>query len=279
MHLMGLMDYSIIFTRSNVGVKSGYTMVTMPSNPNFDGGVMFVSSLNDIRVMNGYRNIIPNTVNDITTNNWSLPVRGTLTNDLQSATRIYAEFFDYKYILVVDDTKYVFDINTQAWSRNIIRSENYLSSPTFLSVIGDFLYNGQSNGWIEREFAVQTYLGEDVPAWIESGDIGVSQNFNFVKDFIVWLLSSNNNDITIEFVCNDDYSSKTSSSFTVDSGVFNASFYSSLYYDSSNNVEDYRMVHVSKMARWANFKITCNSGRLFFRGYTYELEKLLNKEG
>ena len=269
---------SVRYLRANVGVKSGYTMVRIPSFPGIDNGVMFVSSLNDVRLVNGYRDIIPNTVNDITTESWSQNIRGTLNSDVQSATNLYAEFYDYKYHLIVDEKKYVFDIRNQGWSVHQIQSENYLSNPRVLGIYSDNLYNGQPDGWIEREYASQQYKGEEVPAFIESPHLYVSDMFYFFKDFKFWLINSKRNSISLQIITNDDYLNSIVADFELNGSYYNSTYYNPIYFDAGSVTEDYRVIHVNRMARWVKFIMTNNKGNLLFRGFKGLLQELQNKE-
>lgn len=270
-------DTTVTFTRSNVGVKNGYTMVRVPSHGDFDGGVMFVSSLNDVRLVTGYRNIIPNTVNDIGSDNFSQNIRETLSSDISSASRMYAEFFDYKYHLIVSDKQYVFDIRTMGWYPKDTQTTTYHSIPCVYGLFNGNLYNGHQDGYVEREYASIQYRAEDVSGYIETPHIAVSNDRKFVQDLVIWFIASDSNSINIKVWTDDNAINFVDVNTIVDGSVYNSSFYSSLFYDATANNEDYRVVHISKTCLWIKFRITCSKGRALYRGYRIGIQQLASK--
>ena len=268
----------VAYSRSGLGVANGYSMCRCISEGDFNGGVMFVSTENDVRLLAGYKNVIPNTVNDINTENWAQVIKGTFTSDFTSSGRVYSEFYNYKYHLICNDIKYVFDVRTKAWWKYFIMSATYLSSPSCLAIINKVLYNGQVSGAIEREYSTIQYKGEDVEAVLESPDLYVSDLYNFVRDLIFWFIPSDQTTIELEVVTNDDTINKKSSTFIIDGGVFNEDYYSNAFYDTTSVSEDYRQFHVNTFAKWVKFYIRCSIGRMFFRGYKSSVDIIANKE-
>jgi hypothetical protein len=269
---------TITFTRSNIGVLNGYSMTRVPANGSFDGGVMFVSTLGDVRLISGYKNIIPNTVNDISTENMAQVISGTFNGMVRSAPNIFAMFYDYKYHLIVGEIMWIFDIRTQSWWKYDIRTTNYVSLPTCFGISGGLLYTGQTDGWIERMYSTIQYNGEDVVSMIESGTLTVNDAYKFMNNWQFWLYTSPNTEITIKMILDDDMANAKEATFSVGEGYFSPMYYSGIFYDTGIATEDYRNFNITRTARWVKFIITCTKGRLYFRGYNPNVEILRNKE-
>ena len=77
---------------------------------------MFVSSNNDVRILIGLRALpVATSLDNISSENIASNIRGTLFNALNTPSNIYAEYFEYKYHLVVDGKKFVYDIRNNAY--------------------------------------------------------------------------------------------------------------------------------------------------------------------
>jgi len=93
-------DDSVIFTRANVGIKNGYTVQSVPSQGNFTGGLMFVSTLNDIRVMSGLQALpVATSIDNVNAVNWGQNIRGELNKLLKADSDMYSEFVNNRYYL------------------------------------------------------------------------------------------------------------------------------------------------------------------------------------
>lgn len=269
---------SVIPTRANVGIKDGYTVKRLPASSNFLGGLMFVSSLNDIRILKGMDALpISNSINNIGTNNWAQNIRGSLDIQLRGANDLYAEFFNYKYHLVINGNKFVFDIRTQGWTYHEIKTENYSSNPYILAVLDNNLYNGQTeNGDIEQEYLSIQYKEEDLPAYLETPQINVSDKYSFIQKLIFWLDTNNNSRFKITVIANDndkDYSLPISE-FQIESGAFNQDFFKT---DFQIKIPlDYKIYNIYKNCRWLKFKFENNIGNTSFLGWGIYLTSLSN---
>lgn len=276
-------DNSVTFTRAYVGMKDAYTPVNVPSFGDFPGGLMFVSSANDVRVMNGLQALpVATSLDNVTTENWAQDIRGSLSVDLKSNPNMHAIYFDYKYHLLVGYTKYVFDIKNLGWTFHKILTDSYQSKPNVLAVLiagtQSKLFNGQINGWIEQEYASIKYRGEDVEAFVESAQIEVSKDWKFVEALIFWVLPSKNNNVTVEVITDNNDSFKITGTFNLKGGVFNKLFFNSNYFLTDTVGLDYRRLNINRNTRWFKYRLTVHSGSISYQGFGLLSEQLQNNE-
>lgn len=272
-------DNSIVLTRANIGIKDGYSVVNIPSNDDFPGGLMFVSSLNDIRLMSGLQALpVSTSLDNIHTGNWSQNIRGTLNNDIQSASNIHAIFFKYKYHLLVNNKKYVFDIRKYAWTVHKIKTENYLSSPNILTILNEDLYNGQNDGWVEKEYSKTKYKDEEVLAYLESPYFEASRDYKMIEDLAFWIESGNNAEIKLTIEFDDNIYNKIENRFLANKGCFDNSDFSFVYYDINKEKLTYKIANIYKNIRWIKYKIEVLKGVFNYQSFGMRLQPLNNKE-
>lgn len=275
-------------TRVNVGIKDGYSLVRLPSFADFPGGLMFVSSSNDIRILNGLDALpVSTSLNNIRSDNWAQDIRGSLENDLKGYSNIYAIYYNYKYHLVLDGNKYVFDIRTQGWTYHSIETATYKSSPYILAVLNNELYNGQvvsdstisdSNiVFIEKEYSSITYRGEDVPAYIESPEINVGDKYKYIEKLVIWFVPNEDNLFNITVITDDETEYTNSKEFQVLGGAFDASAYYPTDFEIAKDM-DYRVYNIQKPVRWFKFKLENNVGLSSIQGWGVYTQQLNNKE-
>jgi hypothetical protein len=290
-------DGTIILSRANVGIKNGYSVKQVPATADFPGGLMFLSTLNDIRVMSGIQALpVATSLDNVHTQNWSQNIRGSFEDDVKSSTNIYAEFYNYQYHLAVNYVKYVFDIRTNGWTYHDIRSTSYSSQPVVLGVFDNLLYNGQTDGWIEQEYADIQYRGEDVEAFLESAYMDATTLYKFVRDFFFWFLPSRHAQLKLEvstdqntaFNLNNSFalgnatyilrSPELVKTFKLNAGVFDSGTYSNTTFLVDNEGLDYRVAHINRKCRWIKYKITVLSGLISYQGFSVVGTTLANKE-
>jgi hypothetical protein len=269
---------TVAFTRSAVGVKNGYSMFRVPANGEFDGGVMFVSTMDDVRLLSGFRNIIPNTVNDISTENWAQVIHGSFPQEINSASIIFAEFYDYKYHLIVDENLYVFDVRTRSWWVQNFKTTNYQSTPSYLANINNKFYSGQTTGWIEELYSTVEYLGEEITGVLTSGQLFTDEKYKFFRDIQFWFLASPNTEVTVTVTTDNDTYNEIVSTFVIGNGYYNSNFFNPIFYEAEATVEDFREFHINRMCRWAKYSITTTSGKFNYRGYKLTIDEVKNKE-
>jgi hypothetical protein len=272
-------ETSVIPLRINVGCKSGYTVRNVPSFGDFPGGLMFVSTLNDVRIIHGQDEIVaPTTVSNITTQNWAQNIRGDLFNALKTPTYIYAEFFENKYHLIVDSTRYVFDIRTMGWTYHRIITASYQSLPRVMAVLNNKLYNGQPDGWIEQEYINVQYRSEDVTATIESPAIEVSRLYKWAQKFVFWFRAGVTSTMSISITLDDNSQFPSTGTFTLTGAAFNSTYFNPTYFQAGISTMDYRVFNIAAPCRWVKYVLTNTAGNIAFKAFSIVGQGLLNKE-
>lgn len=272
---------SITRIRANVGVKSGYTMKRMPMHGDFDGGVLFVSTLNDVRLVNGnFSTQVSSSIDNLKTDSWSQQIQATLINDLKSSTVLFAEFFDYKYHLVVDYKYYVFDVRTLAWTTYNIVTESYKPLPNCTGIIKDRLLIGQKgSAIIERAYAQKYYRNEPVSAIIQTGQILFDENVKFFKSINIYYAVGVRNKMKLQIAIDGNYDDCININIDFKGYAFNAQYFNKNYFLASNNAEDFGEILINRYGRSLEIKITVDDEYFYFRGYRLNWFPCANKEG
>jgi len=269
---------TVTTTRVNIGIKDGYSVKRIPTFGNFNGGLMFVSSNNDVRVLVGLRALpVSTSVDNIFSENFAQNIRGTLINALKSPSNIYAEYFNYKYHLIIDGNKYVFDIRTNGWTYHEIQTENYKSSPLILGLLGDYLYNGQVDGWIEQEYKDIQYRDEEVIATIKSPNIFVSTKYKAIQKFIFWFLPSADNELDVEVIADDDRYLTEDATFNFIGGSYDELDYDEADFETGGDLE-YKVFNVHRNVRWIRFILRNTKGNIIFSSWGVVAQPLKGKE-
>ena len=241
---------TVTVTRANIGVLDGFSMVKMPSNSGFAGGVMFVASDRTVRVMNGnYSDPVPTSLDNIKTENWAQTIRGSLSNALGSYQNIHAEYYDYKYHLVIDSKIYVYDTRLLGWHLLEFRTENNLCTPNLLVNFDDeALYIGKrNNGYIEKMYSDTLYIGDDLPAYIKFPYWAVSEDLKFFRELHIYYLKQSELDIQVNINVGDNTNSVINEAVNeVTTQVFSSDDYDSNYYETGSIREDYKVIYLNK---------------------------------
>jgi hypothetical protein len=266
-------------TRCNVGIKSGYSCVNVPSFEEFAGGLMFLSTLGDIRVLNGQtETTVVTTLNNVLTDNLSQNVKGSLITSLASYTNIASEFFNYRYHIAIDATKLVFDIRNKGWTKHYIKSATYLSTPNCFAVISGALYNGQLSGDIEKEYTEVQYKSEDVTASVKSAFLEVSRLFKWFKKLVFWTKTNSNSTTDFLVYTDSNLSYPTNAQLVLTGGEYDSTYFNSTYFNTSSSESDYRVINVTTPCRWAQWSATCVSGNINILQWGAVGQALANKE-
>jgi hypothetical protein len=279
---------SVSPSRVNTGFLDGYSVVRLPAFADFTGGLMFVSSNYDIRILNGLDALpVSTSINNVRSNNWAQNIRGSLDNVLRGYDNMYAIYYNYKYHLVIDGNKFVFDIRTNGWTYHNIETENYESKPYILAILRGNLYNGQVKSdatisdkdivAIEQEYMSLTYKGEEVPAYIESPQINVSDKYKFVEKLIIWFIPSEDNEFTIKVICDDETEFVSDYDFQVLGGAFSDTDFLSTDYEIYKEM-DYKIFNIQKPVRWFKFRLENNIGMASVQGWGIYTQEMQNKE-
>ena len=276
-------------TRANVGALSGYSMLRIPDNQyvgldgksySFPGGVMFVSSMGDIRVFNGnFALPVSTTLDNLKTENFSSFIQRQLSELLVNQNHISAGFYNYKYHLSIDSNIFVFDLRGNKWSRYELGQTNEISC---MGDLNEKLFIGILNqGKIGEMYKGTDMLGDAFEAIIETPDLVADESIKRFTELELWF-----NNVTLEtpVKCEVVVEGNQRDSVDVDlnlkGGSFDSTFYDSTFYDTGEDDSgeiDYRVVNVNKYGRWLSFKLS-TTGFLNFRGYRLRAEKISNKE-
>lgn len=262
---------TVTVTRANIGVLDGYSMVKMPSNSGFAGGVMFVASDKTVRVMNGnYSDPVPTSLDNIKTENWAQPIRGSLASALGNYRNIHAEYFDFKYHLCIDSKIYVFDTRTLSWQFLEYRTKSNLCVPNFLvNFNNEGLYLGRFNGgYIEKMYGDTLYRSEDLPAYVKFPYWCVSENLRFFRELHVYYIKQTDLDITVTCNIGDKTNPVITSVVAEDqTQVFNGEYFDSNYFETGEVTEDYKVIYLNQYGTWIDFEIAINANDKVFSAF------------
>ena len=271
-------DNTVVLTRANIGILDGYSVAKCPSFNNFAGGLMFVSTEYDVRLMSGIQALpVSTSLDNVTTVNFAQNIQGTLPNDLKGYGNIASIFFDYRYMLQVDSIRYIFDIRNSAWTKQRIRTEHFESTPIVFAEINDILINGQADGNIENEYFDIQYRGEDCEAYLQSVEINAQTNFTFVEKLYFWFTTNEDNDLKIEVTTDSNTSYKQEKNFDMLDGAFNEDFLETDYTINKYDM-DYRVYNIYKPCRWLKYKLTVTKGNIMFEQFELAGQQISNKE-
>ena len=271
-------DNSVVLTRANVGVLDGYSVAKCPSFNSFAGGLMFVSTEYDVRLMSGIQALpVSTTLDNVTTVNFAQNIQGTLPNDLKGYGNIASIFYDYKYMLQVDNTRYVFDIRNSAWTKQRIKTEHYESNPVFLAVIGNQLINGQIDGYLETEYLLIKYRDEECKATLESVEINAQSDFTLVEKLYFWFTFTENNSIRLDVTLDSNVSYTQNAEFSLLDGAFNDDFLETDFTQCERDM-DYRVFNIYRPCRWLKYKLSVDSGMITLENFEIAGQQISNKE-
>ena len=271
-------DNSVVLTRANVGILDGYSLAKIPSFADFTGGLMFVSTAQDIRLMTGLQSLpVSTSLDNISTLNYAQDIQGTFNADVRSYQYLSAEYFNYKYHLQFDNIRYVFDIRIKGWTTQIIQTETYVSKPTYLAIVNNQLINGQSTGYLELEYTSETYLTEDCPAILESPEINAASQFSFIEKIYLWFFLGMFTNMDIEVITDSNRSYKQVSNFSTKDGAFNEDYLNKDFEENENGM-DYRVFNIYSPCRWLKYKLSVNSGITSLQNFEISGQTISNKE-
>lgn len=276
--LVNSSDNTVVLTRANVGILDGYSVAKCPAFNNFAGGLMFVSTEYDVRLMSGLQSLpVSTSLDNVTTVNFAQNIQGTLPNDLKGYGNIASIFFNYRYLLQVDGIRYIFDIRNSAWTKQKIKTENYESLPIVLAEIDDLLVNGQPDGWIETEYMEIQYRNEDCEAYLESVDINAQSEFTFVEKLYFWFTTTEDNDMNIQVVTDSNNSYKQSKDFNMLDGAFNDNFLETDFTENKYDM-DFRVYNIYQPCRWLKYRLSITKGNIMFEQFEIVGQQISNKE-
>jgi hypothetical protein len=266
-------------TTSNVGCLDGNTIAKVPQNVDFKGGLMFVSDQYDIRVFNGDIAVnLATSFDNLATQNFSAALnKDQLKNSLKNID-LEGIFFDYKYHLIVGNLIYVYDIRIQGWTTYRIRTASYTPLYRKFGILGEKFYIGQKDTAITEEmYRNEKYRNENFDSSFETGEILVNDTYKYFNNLIVYF--GNSGDVTVSITITPESNSDLAQNvnFSIESDGYDPTYYNSTYYETASNVDDYKVAHINKYAKWIRLRMF-SSNRFNFRGYKLIGQQLSNKE-
>lgn len=271
---------TVTLTRGNIGVLDGYSMVPVPKQGDFVGGVMFLSTEKDVRVFNGnFAQPVPTSLDNLAADNYSQNIRQTMDYYVEENTNVFAEFHDYKYHLILNNIIVFYDTRIMGWGIYEIESDSFSPSWNYLASIGGELYAGQvGDTVIDKFYSTITYKDEEVPAFVQSGQLYASNEVMYLKDFIFFVVSGADDLLEVEIVIDGQSENAITYQVPLSGGSFDSAYFSPEFYSTGDNVEDYRVLHINQWGRWIQYTIKQTKGRTFFRGFKLVWEKVKNSE-
>ena len=289
-------------TRANVGCLNGYSMARIPSDKGFDGGILFLASDKTIRLFNGnFAQPVPTSLDNLRTDNFGEAIRPLLVNSVNNQTTMYAEYYDFKYHLILGNIILVYDIRTNSWfTYDFLESTltgdfdpKYFDSQYFLTgfdtnayfncfaVIDNKFYVGRKDcSFLEKMYASNMYRGRKLKSKIEFPYWGTSEELKYFKEIHIYYQKSSEIDfnVTINLDGNGNQTEGTINVTDKSGGDFDNRYFGKYYYETKNNTDDYKVIYVNKYANWLKVTIESNDKPLNFRGMRVVYQNVSNKE-
>lgn len=294
-------------TRSNVGCLNGYSMARIPSDKGFEGGILFLASDKTIRLFNGnFAQPVATSLDNLRTDNYGEAIRPLLINSVNDKTTMYAQYYDFKYHLILGNIILVYDISVGAWFTydfldatltGDYSPENYDSDyfltgvdtnayfNCFAVINNEFFIGRKDCSFIEQMYSSNTYRNKKLKSKLEFPYWGTSEELKYFKEIHIYY--QKNSDIDFDVTVNLDGRNVPSllrngngKVKVVDKtgGDYDDRYFGKYYYESKNNTEDYKVIYVNKYANWLKVTIESNDKPLNFRGMRIVYEKVSNKE-
>lgn len=263
-------------TTSNVGCLDGFTIVRVPENASMPGGIMFVSNLYDIRVFSG--NIATNistSFDNLKTNNFSEQLnKSSLENQLKD-NDLHAAFHDYKYHLIAETYIYVYDIRI-GWTKYLIKTSSYAPQYWVFGQFDNKLYIAQKTlGIVEHMYNDTQYRGEEITAYFETPEIAVGVKDKYFKSLFVYYDKSGST--TFNLIATINSTNTKNATVSYDGAYYSDDYYDEDYYETTDDEEDYKVMHIDSYGKWMRFKLS-TTNQVVFRGWLLEGRAITGKE-
>lgn len=173
---------------------------------------------------------------------------------------------------------YVYDIRIQGWTTYRIRTASYTPLYRKFGILGEKFYIGQKDTAITEEmYRNEKYRNENFDSSFETGEILVNDTYKYFNNLIVYF--GNSGDVTVSITITPESNSDLAQNvnFSIESDGYNPTYYNSTYYETASNVDDYKVAHINKYAKWIRLRMF-SSNRFNFRGYKLIGQQLSNKE-
>lgn len=294
-------------TRANVGCLNGYSMCRIPSDKGFDGGILFLASDKTIRLFNGnFAQPIATSLDNLRTDNYGEAIRPILLQSVSDNTTMYAEYYDFKYHLILGNIILVYDISVNAWftydfidttltgdfSPINYDKDYYLTGVdtnaffNCFAVIDNVFYIGRKDSsFIEQMYASNVYRGRKLKSKLEFPFWGTSEELKYFKEIHIYYQKNSDIDFNVKIDLDNGVSfiPNTRNELTVNvtdktGGDYDDRYYTKYHYEAKTNTEDYKVIYVNKYANWLKVTIESNDKPLNFRGMRIVYQRVSNKE-
>lgn len=287
-------------TRANIGCLNGYSMARIPSDLGFDGGILFLASDKTIRLFNGnFAQPVATSLDNLRTDNYGQPIKTILERSVSDNTTMYAQYYDFKYHLILGNIILVYDIRTSSWfTYDFLESTltgDYdpinFNSDYFLTgfdtnayfncfaVIDNNFYIGRRDcSFVEKMYSSNIYRDKKVRSKLEFPYWGTSEELKYFKEIHIYY--QKNSDIDFDVTINLDNGTTIKQVNVTDKtgGDYDDRYFQKYFYESKNDTEDYRVIYVNKYANWLKVTIESNDKPLNFRGMRIVYQQVSNKE-
>jgi hypothetical protein len=287
-------------TRANIGCLNGYSMARIPSDKGFDGGILFLASDKTIRLFNGnFAQPIATSLDNLRTDNYGEAIRPLLINMVNDKTVMYAEYYDFKYHLILGNIILVYDISVNAWfTYDFLDSTltgdydpEYFDSDYFLtgfdtnayfncfSVIDNVFYIGRRDcSFIEQMYSTNEYRGKKLKSKLEFPYWGTSEELKYFKEIHIYYKKCSDVDFKVTVNLDNETKQTVTNVSDITGGDYDDRYFSEYFYESKINTDDYRVIYVNRYANWLKVTIESNDKPLNFRGMRIVYQKVSNKE-
>lgn len=287
-------------TRANIGCLNGYSMARIPSDLGFDGGILFLASDKTIRLFNGnFAQPVATSLDNLRTDNYGQPIKTILERSVSDNTTMYAQYYDFKYHLILGNIILVYDIRTSSWfTYDFLDStltgdydpKNF-DGDYFLTgfdtnayfncfaVIDNDFYTGRRDcSFVEKMYSSNVYRGKNLKSKLEFPYWGTSEELKYFKEIHIYY--QKNSEIDFDVTVNLDNGTLVKKVNVTDKtgGDYDDRYFQKYFYESKNDTEDYRVIYVNKYANWLKVTIESNDKPLNFRGMRIVYQKVTNKE-
>ena len=287
-------------TRSNIGCLNGYSMARIPSDKGFEGGILFLASDKTIRLFNGnFAQPVATSLDNLRTDNYGEAIRPLLIRSINDNTVMYAEYYDFKYHLILGNIILVYDIRVNAWftydfldatlsgdydSQYFDKDYFYTGKDVnacfncFAVIDNKFFIGRRDCSFIEQMYSSNTYRGKKLKSTLEFPFWGTSEELKYFKEIHIYYQKNSDIDFDVTVNLDNRTTIKTTNVTDKTGGDFDDRYFSQYYYYSKNNTDDYKVIYVNKYANWLKVTIESNEKPLNFRGMRIVYDKVSNKE-
>ena len=287
-------------TRANIGCLNGYSMARIPSDLGFDGGILFLASDKTIRLFNGnFAQPVATSLDNLRTDNYGQPIKTILERSVTDNTTMYAQYYDFKYHLILGNIILVYDIRTSSWfTYDFLEStltgdydpknfdgDYFLTGfdtnayfNCFAVMDNDFYIGRRDCSFVEKMYSSNVYRGKKLKSRLEFPYWGTSEELKYFKEIHIYYQKNSEIDFDVTINLDNGTTLKQVNVTDKTGGDYDNRYFQKYFYESKNDTEDYRVIYVNKYANWLKVTIESNDKPLNFRGMRIVYQQVTNKE-